>query len=85
MRLLDHVSIIVRDLDRARPFYEAVMAALGVLKVHTQTSVALGSRAVCRYAAGRRMCTSRCGNGIVMPLASQVCLKRMVSSKRSGQ
>ena len=29
MRLLDHVSITVTDLARARPFYEAVMASLG--------------------------------------------------------
>lgn len=29
MQLLDHVSITVRDLARAKPFYRAVMAALG--------------------------------------------------------
>jgi catechol 2,3-dioxygenase-like lactoylglutathione lyase family enzyme len=29
MHLLDHVSITVRDLGRARPFYIAVMTALG--------------------------------------------------------
>jgi len=29
MQLLDHVSITVRDLARAKPFYKAVMAALG--------------------------------------------------------
>lgn len=28
--MLDHVSITVNDLDRAAPFYDAVMAALGV-------------------------------------------------------
>jgi len=28
MQLLDHVSITVRDLSRAKPFYIAVMAAL---------------------------------------------------------
>jgi catechol 2,3-dioxygenase-like lactoylglutathione lyase family enzyme len=33
MLLLDHVSITVQDLDRARPFYDAVMAALGAEKV----------------------------------------------------
>jgi catechol 2,3-dioxygenase-like lactoylglutathione lyase family enzyme len=29
MQLLDHVSITVRDLARAKPFYRAVMSALG--------------------------------------------------------
>ncbi|HEU4430468.1 MAG TPA: VOC family protein [Myxococcota bacterium] len=29
MQLLDHVSIAVRDLARAKPFYRAVMGALG--------------------------------------------------------
>lgn len=29
MKLLDHVSITVRDLERAKPFYLAVMSALG--------------------------------------------------------
>ena len=33
MFLLDHVSISVRDLDRARPFYDAIMAVLGADKV----------------------------------------------------
>jgi catechol 2,3-dioxygenase-like lactoylglutathione lyase family enzyme len=31
--MLDHVSITVTDLARARPFYDAVMAALGQPKV----------------------------------------------------
>jgi catechol 2,3-dioxygenase-like lactoylglutathione lyase family enzyme len=34
MQLLDHVSIGVPDLDAARPFYDAVMAALGASKVY---------------------------------------------------
>jgi catechol 2,3-dioxygenase-like lactoylglutathione lyase family enzyme len=34
MLVLDHVSISVPDLDQARPFYDAVMAALGVGKVY---------------------------------------------------
>lgn len=34
MFLLDHVSITVRDLERARPFYDAVMAALGAVERH---------------------------------------------------
>jgi catechol 2,3-dioxygenase-like lactoylglutathione lyase family enzyme len=29
MQLLDHVSITVRDMARAKPFYRAVMSALG--------------------------------------------------------
>ncbi len=29
MHLLDHISITVRDLRRSRPFYSAIMAALG--------------------------------------------------------
>jgi catechol 2,3-dioxygenase-like lactoylglutathione lyase family enzyme len=29
MQLLDHVSITVRDIERAKPFYRAVMSALG--------------------------------------------------------
>lgn len=29
MQLLDHVSITVRDLERVKPFYLAVMSALG--------------------------------------------------------
>jgi catechol 2,3-dioxygenase-like lactoylglutathione lyase family enzyme len=45
MRILDHVSITVRDLARARPFYEAVMAALGVPKVHDRPdSIGFGER-----------------------------------------
>jgi len=34
MLVLDHVSISVPDLDQARPFYDAVMAALGVAQVY---------------------------------------------------
>lgn len=34
MFLLDHISITVRDLERARPFYDAVMAALGAVERH---------------------------------------------------
>ena len=34
MQLLDHVSIAVNDLDRARPFYDAVLAALDCAKVY---------------------------------------------------
>ena len=34
MQLLDHVSIAVGDLAAARPFYDAVMGALGCTKVY---------------------------------------------------
>lgn len=34
MFLLDHVSIAVPDLGAARPFYDAVMGALGAEKVY---------------------------------------------------
>ena len=33
MQLLDHVSLTVAGLDTARPFYDAVMQALGAIKV----------------------------------------------------
>lgn len=33
MLRLDHVFIAVRDLDRGRPFYEAIMDALDAAKV----------------------------------------------------
>jgi catechol 2,3-dioxygenase-like lactoylglutathione lyase family enzyme len=41
MHLLDHVSIGVPDLDTARPFYDAIMHALGASKVYDRES-ALG-------------------------------------------
>ncbi len=41
MQLLDHVSIAVRDLAAARPFYDAVMSALGCAKVYDRAE-ALG-------------------------------------------
>ncbi|CAN0627253.1 Glyoxalase-like domain containing protein [Burkholderia multivorans] len=41
MQLLDHVSIGVPDLDAARPFYDAIMTALGARKVYDRTD-ALG-------------------------------------------
>jgi catechol 2,3-dioxygenase-like lactoylglutathione lyase family enzyme len=34
MQLLDHVSIGVPDLETARPFYDAIMNALGAAKVY---------------------------------------------------
>lgn len=47
MHLLDHVSISVPDLERARPFYDAVMSALGCEKVYDRP-YALGYGARCR-------------------------------------
>jgi catechol 2,3-dioxygenase-like lactoylglutathione lyase family enzyme len=41
MQLLDHVSISVRDLERAKPFYLAVMSALGA-KVASERPGAIG-------------------------------------------
>ncbi|MBN3858654.1 VOC family protein [Paraburkholderia sp. Ac-20340] len=41
MQLLDHVSIGVPDLDAARPFYDAIMTALGACKVYDRPA-ALG-------------------------------------------
>jgi catechol 2,3-dioxygenase-like lactoylglutathione lyase family enzyme len=34
MFMLDHISITVRDIYRARLFYDAIFAALGVVKVY---------------------------------------------------
>ena len=47
MHLLDHASISVRDLDAARTFYDAVMAAIGCDKVYDRPG-ALGYGARCR-------------------------------------
>ena len=45
MFVLDHVSITVRDLARARAFYDAIMAALGVHKTHDGSgSIGYGTR-----------------------------------------
>ncbi|WP_088158867.1 VOC family protein [Achromobacter xylosoxidans] len=47
MQLLDHVSIAVARLDAARPFYDAVMQALGAAKVYDRPD-ALGYGERCR-------------------------------------
>ncbi len=45
MFLLDHVSITVRDIDRAKRFYDAVMSALGVVKAYERLdAVGYGER-----------------------------------------
>lgn len=38
--MLDHVSITVADFPRALPFYDAVMAALGVPRVYAEDNAA---------------------------------------------
>lgn len=45
MQLLDHVSISVPDIQVARPFYDAIMAALGARKVYDRpTALGYGER-----------------------------------------
>ena len=45
MRLLDHVSITVRDLARAKPFYKAVMGALGATLAYERAdAIGFGER-----------------------------------------
>jgi len=49
MQLLDHVSIGVANLDAARPFYDAIMQALGATKVYDRAN-ALGYGERCTVA-----------------------------------
>ncbi len=56
MQLLDHVSITVRDLEAAKPFYKAVMEALGAVVAYERPG-AIGSVQSRSY--GRRPC---CGS-----------------------
>lgn len=69
MLVLDHVSIAVPDLAAARPFYDAIMAALGVDKVYDRPD-ALGYGLRCNaiedfhsclavYAAAAATCDDR--------------------------
>lgn len=51
MHLLDHVSITVARIDAARPFYDAIMQALGADKVHDRPD-ALGYGQRCRPGDG---------------------------------
>ncbi|MFI5320937.1 MAG: VOC family protein [Myxococcota bacterium] len=45
MQLLDHVSIAVRDLARAKPFYRAVMAALDAREAYDEPgAIGFGAR-----------------------------------------
>ena len=40
MRAIDHVSVTVRDLARAEPFYDAIFAVLGLEKVYRRDGMA---------------------------------------------
>jgi catechol 2,3-dioxygenase-like lactoylglutathione lyase family enzyme len=45
MQLIDHISITVRDLARAKPFYRAVMQALGaVVAYEREDAIGFGER-----------------------------------------
>lgn len=45
MQLLDHVSITVQDIGRAKPFYKAVLSALGATVVYEQEdAIGFGER-----------------------------------------
>jgi catechol 2,3-dioxygenase-like lactoylglutathione lyase family enzyme len=55
MQLLDHVSIGVPDMDAARPFYDAVMEALGATKVYDRPE-ALGYGERCSSEDTRSSC-----------------------------
>lgn len=55
MFLLDHVSISVPDLAVARPFYDAVMAALGAEKVYDRPG-SLGYGVRCTAADDTHSC-----------------------------
>ncbi|MCC5809634.1 MAG: VOC family protein [Ectothiorhodospiraceae bacterium] len=49
MLLLDHVSITVKDLDRCKSFYNAIMKALGAEKIYDEED-AIGFGARCSAA-----------------------------------
>lgn len=55
MLLLDHVSISVPSIEYARPFYDAVMAALGAEKVYDHPD-ALGYGVRCNGAEDFHSC-----------------------------
>ena len=55
MQLLDHVSIGVPDLDAVRPFYDAIMNALGAVKVYDRPA-ALGYGERCSAADTQSSC-----------------------------
>ena len=45
MQLIDHASLTVRDLQRAKPFYEAIMSALGaVVAYEREDAIGFGER-----------------------------------------
>lgn len=45
MKLLDHTSITVRDLQAAKPFYKAIMSALGAIVAYERDdAIGFGER-----------------------------------------
>jgi catechol 2,3-dioxygenase-like lactoylglutathione lyase family enzyme len=45
MQLLDHVSISVRDIDRAKRFYRAILSTLGAVVAYEQDdAIGFGER-----------------------------------------
>lgn len=45
MQLLDHVSLTVRDIERAKPFYKAILQSLGaVLAYERDDAIGFGER-----------------------------------------
>ena len=54
MQLLDHVSISVPDIDLARPFYDAIMAALGAARSMTGRPRSATANAAVRTTPHRR-------------------------------
>jgi catechol 2,3-dioxygenase-like lactoylglutathione lyase family enzyme len=75
MFLLDHVSIAVSDLDRARSFYDAVMSALGAAKVYDRSD-ALGYGARCRPGDAEHTYLAVCSSpGSFAPARRHWCFK----------
>ena len=68
MQLLDHVSITVSRLDAARPFYDAVMQALGAAKVYDRPD-ALGYGERCRAGSGQHSYLSVFADDAAAPAA----------------
>ncbi len=75
MFVLDHVSITVRSLERARPFYDAIMATLGVEKVYDRED-ALGYGVRCSETDTQSTCVAIYSSGEASSDARRhVCFK----------
>ena len=81
MLLLDHISITVPRLDEARPFYDAVMDALGASKVYDrEDALGYGERCragdadtpICRSSHPRTPAATRAAIGASTPSRSAV-------------